>query len=163
VNEPDYLLSYGNAAIGARLRRLVERIDRESTAVYTHFGVRFEQRWMGVLLLLSERDQMTVGELAEALRISQPSVSQTLRSLQGAKIVTAKGDPRDKRRRVQRLTPLGRRLLTRVQPIWAALMEAARDLEREGIDLLTPIDRIERSLDRRPILERALAYLAPDP
>jgi MarR family transcriptional regulator, organic hydroperoxide resistance regulator len=61
------------------------------------------------------------------------------------------------------LTPLGRRLLTRVQPIWAALMEAARDLEREGIDLLTPIDRIERSLDRRPILERALAYLAPDP
>jgi hypothetical protein len=41
-----------------------------------------------------------------------------------------------------------------------ALMQTAQDLDREGIDLLTPIDQIERSLDRKSVLERALYYLA---
>jgi DNA-binding MarR family transcriptional regulator len=160
ASEPDYIRSHGNAAVGARLRHLSERIDRESNAVYAHVGLHFEQRWMGVLMLLDERGEMTVGELAEALRITQPSVSQTLRSLQAANIVSDKADPRDGRRRVQRLSPKGLRFIERVRPVWVALMQTARDLDREGIDLLTPIDRIEKSLDRKSLLERALGYLA---
>jgi hypothetical protein len=38
-------------------------------------------------------------------------------------------------------------------------METARELDREGIDLLTPIDRIEKILDQKSVLERALGYL----
>jgi DNA-binding MarR family transcriptional regulator len=158
--ESDYIRSHGNAGVGARLRRLSERIDRESSAVYAHLGLHFEQRWMGVLMLLDERGEMTVGELAEALRITQPSVSQTLRSLQAASIVSDKTDPRDSRRRIQRLSPKGLQFIEQVRPVWAALMQTAQDLDREGIDLLTPIDQIERSLDRKSVLERALGYLA---
>jgi DNA-binding MarR family transcriptional regulator len=158
--ESDYIRSHGNAGVGARLRRLSERIDRESNAVYAHLGLHFEQRWMGVLMLLDERGEMTVGELAEALRITQPSVSQTLRSLQAARIVSDKADPRDSRRRIQRLSATGRQFIERVRPVWVALMQTARDLDREGIDLLTPIDQIEKSLDRKSVLERALGYLA---
>jgi MarR family transcriptional regulator, organic hydroperoxide resistance regulator len=157
--EPDYIRSHGNAGVGARLRRLSERIDRESNAVYAHLGLHFEQRWMGVLMLLDERGEMTVGELAEALRITQPSVSQTLRSLQAARIVSDKADPRDSRRRIQRLSPKGLRFIEQVRPVWVALMQTARDLDREGIDLLTPIDRIEKILDQKSVLERALGYL----
>jgi DNA-binding MarR family transcriptional regulator len=157
--EPDYIRSHGNAGVGARLRRLSERIDRESNAVYAHLGLHFEQRWMGVLMLLDERGEMTVGELAEALRITQPSVSQTLRSLQAARIVSDKADRRDSRRRIQRLSPKGLQFIEQVRPVWVALMQTARDLDREGIDLLTPIDRIEKILDQKSVLERALGYL----
>jgi DNA-binding MarR family transcriptional regulator len=157
--EPDYIRSHGNAGVGARLRRLSERIDRESNAVYAHLGLHFEQRWMGVLMLLDERGEMTVGDLAEALRITQPSVSQTLRSLQAARIVSDKADPRDSRRRIQRLSPKGLQFVEQVRPVWVALMQTARDLDREGIDLLTPIDRIEKILDQKSVLERALGYL----
>jgi MarR family transcriptional regulator, organic hydroperoxide resistance regulator len=158
--ESDYIRSHGNAGVGARLRRLSERIDRESNAVYAHLGLHFEQRWMGVLMLLDERDEMTVGELAEALRITQPSISQTLRSLQAASIVSDKADPCDSRRRIQRLSPKGLQFIEQVRPVWVALMQTARDLDREGIDILTPIDQIEKSLDRKSVLERALGYLA---
>jgi DNA-binding MarR family transcriptional regulator len=157
--EPDYIRSHGNAGVGARLRRLSERIDRESNAVYAHLGLHFEQRWMGVLMLLDERGEMTVGELAETLRITQPSVSQTLRSLQTARIVSDKADPRDGRRRIQRLSQKGLQFIEQVRPVWVALMQATRDLDREGIDLLTPIDRIEKILDQKSVLERALGYL----
>jgi DNA-binding MarR family transcriptional regulator len=158
--ESDFIRAYGNAGIGARLRRLSDRLDREANAVYAHAGLHFEQRWMAVLMLMAERDEITVGELARELGITQPSVSQTLRSLQSAKIVVEKSDPRDGRRRIQRLTKPGLELIAKARPIWLALMESARDLDREGIDLITPLDQVEKTLDRKSLLERALEVLA---
>jgi DNA-binding MarR family transcriptional regulator len=158
--EADFIRAHGNAGIGARLRRISERIDRGACAVYAHAGLHFEQRWMGVLMLLAERGEVTVGELAQALVITQPSVSQTLRSLQAARMISEKADRRDGRRRIQRLTKTGSAFVERVRPIWTALMETARDLDREGIDLITPLDQLEQSLDRKSLYERALGYLA---
>ena len=155
----DFIEAYGSASVGARLRRLSERIDREARAVYKHAGIDFEQRWVGVLILLTERRELTVGELAEALGITQPSVSQTLRSLQAAKLVVAQTDRRDPRRRIQALTEAGLQLVEKARPVWEALMEAARDLDRAGIDIVTPLNQIEQELDRKPLLERALGYL----
>ena len=155
----DLIAAYGSAGVGARLRRLSERIDREARAVYKHAGIEFEQRWVGVLILLIEHRALTVGELAEALRITQPSVSQTLRSMQAAKLVLARTDPRDPRRRIQALTEAGLQLVEKARPVWEALMEAARDLDRAGIDIVTPLAQIERELDRKSLHERALGYL----
>lgn len=110
--------------------------------------------------MLAERGEMTVGELAQALVITQPSVSQTLRSLQSAKLVSEKPDGRDARRRIQRLTRTGLAFVAKVRPIWTALMAVGSDLDREGIDLITPLDRLERMLDRKSLYERALRFLA---
>jgi DNA-binding MarR family transcriptional regulator len=159
----DLIAAYGSAGVGARLRRLSERIDREARSVYKHAGIDFEQRWVGVLLLLVERGSITVGELAEALRITQPSVSQTLRSLQAAKLVAARRDYRDPRRRLQSLTKAGLQLVGKARPVWEALMEAARDLDRAGIDIVTPLAQIERALDEKSLLDRALGYLKRAP
>jgi hypothetical protein len=57
------------------------------------------------------------------------------------------------------LSPKGLQFIEKVRPVWVALMQTARDLDREGIDLLTPIDRIEKILDQKSVLERALGYL----
>jgi DNA-binding MarR family transcriptional regulator len=141
----------------------VERIDRDANAVYAQIGLHFEQRWMGVVRLLDERGEMTVGELAEALVITQPSVSQSLRSLKAAKLVAERLDPRDARRRIQRLTKTGRLFVKKVRPVWNALMESARDLDREGIDLNTSLDKVEQVLDRKSLYERALGYLNRNP
>jgi MarR family transcriptional regulator, organic hydroperoxide resistance regulator len=159
----DLIKAYGSAGVGARLRRLSERIDREARAVYKHAGIDFEQRWVGVLLLLTERRALTVGELAEALGITQPSVSQSLRSLQAAKLVAARTDARDPRRRIQSLTEAGWQLVEKARPVWEALMDAARDLDREGIDLVTPLAQVERELDKKSLFERALGYLRASP
>ena len=158
-DKADYIKANGNAGIGARLRRVSDRIDRDACAVYAHLGIKFEQRWMGVLRLLDERGDMTVGELADALLITQPSVSQTLRSLKAAKMISEISDRRDRRRRIQRLTKLGNEFVDQVRPVWAALIEATRVLDREGIDLITPLDRLENLLDQKSLFDRALEHL----
>ena len=45
----DYSRDKGGQALGARLRRLSERIDSDGTRIYAVRGVVFEQRWFGVL------------------------------------------------------------------------------------------------------------------
>ena len=46
----DFPSRSGGAAIGARLRRLSDRIDREADGLYAAFGIDFEQRWFGTFL-----------------------------------------------------------------------------------------------------------------
>jgi DNA-binding MarR family transcriptional regulator len=158
-DETDYSRGQGGAAIGARLRRLSERIDREAGAVYAQLGVPFEQRWMGVLNQLVLRGPQSVGELAQVLGISHPSVSQTRRSLQAAGLVAERPDPRDARRRTLHLTPEGVALVTRLKPIWAALIEAAVELNDEAEDVVAALDRLEDALGRRSLLARAMERL----
>lgn len=155
----DLIAAYGSGGVGAQLRRLSERIDREAHSVYKLVGLHFEQRWVGVLILLIEREAATVGELAQALRITQPSVSQTLHSLRTAKLVSSVRDPGDPRRRIQRLTKSGLALVEKARPVWEALIKVAQELDSVGIDIVTPLVRIEHELDKESLMNRALRYL----
>lgn len=157
--EADHSRASGAAALGARLRRLSERIDREAARVYDHAGLHFEQRWMGVLSLLAECGAMSVGDLSQALGISHPSVSQTRRSLQEAGLVTEQVDELDARRRNLLLTPAGNAAIKDFRPIWAALIKAAEDLDRDAHGLIGPLNRFEDALNERSLDQRAIETL----
>ena len=151
----NYTSRAGGAAIGARLRRLSERIDREAAQFYAEQGVEFEQRWYGTLNLLDQFGSLTVGELAEALGISHVSVSQTRDSLHKAGFVETTADPEDARRRMLRLSKKGRTLVNRLRPTWTALSAAAEALDREAGGVVAMLDRLERALEKQSIGDRA--------
>jgi DNA-binding MarR family transcriptional regulator len=158
---PDYTRSQGAAALGGRLRRLSERIDRDAARVYAELGVPFEQRWFGVVNLLAVNGPMSVGELAESLGISHVSVSQTRDSLARAGLISGRRDPQDARRRTLHLTRKGIALVERLTPVWAALAAAAIELEGEAGEVLSALDRLDAVLQRRSLYERVLARLRP--
>ena len=83
----DYSRSKGGQALGARLRRLSERLDGDGTRIYAARGVAFEQRWFGILNQLILKGSSSVGELASTIRITHVSVSQACRSLEKAGII----------------------------------------------------------------------------
>src|SRR3954468_24945833 len=85
--QEDAVKRYGATAIGGRLRRLSERIDQDCARIYADLGVRFEQRWFGVLSQLANGGPRSVGALAASLGITHASVSQTRRSLHEAGLV----------------------------------------------------------------------------
>lgn len=151
----NYTSRAGGSALGARLRRLSERIDREVTQFYAEQGVIFEQRWYGTLNLLDRYDSLTVGELSEALGISHVSVSQTRDSLHKAGLVNTAADPDDARRRILRLSKKGRNLVNRLKPTWDALSASAEALDREAGGVVDLLDRLENALDRVSVSERA--------
>jgi len=153
----------GGAAIGALLRRLSERIDRDANRVYAQLGVTFEQRWMGVLDLLARQGPMSVKDLARDLKISHPSVSQTRGSLLAAGLVAERLDPRDGRRRALYLTPGGQALVETLLPVWAALDQVGRALNAEAGDAVSVLTDLEAALDRRSIQDRVAEALTDSP
>ena len=157
---PDYSRAFGGEALAARLRRASDRLDRDGTRIYATQKVRFEQRWYGVLRQLLNRNDMSVGEIAAALRITHVSVSQACRSMEKAGIITSAVSASDARRRDLSLTPKGRALTRKLTPLWEAFNKAAEDLNAEAGDLVKLLDRLDDALDRKSMFDRIGAQLA---
>lgn len=157
--DQDFSRASGSAAIGARLRRLSERIDSQAFKIYASSGEHFEQRWFGVLNLIVRFGPLSVSEIAERLGITHASVSETRASLEAAELVHATADPSDARRRLLRLTKKGEQLVAKMQPIWAALDEAAIELEAEACGALEAIERLEEAVSRDPLDARVRRLL----
>ncbi|MFN3876878.1 MAG: MarR family winged helix-turn-helix transcriptional regulator [Brevundimonas sp.] len=160
----DYSRSFGGAALGARLRRASERIDRDGTRVYAAQGIEFEQRWYGILRQLVEHDRpMAVGEIAAILRITHASVSEARRSMEKSGLVESATAPEDGRRRLLRLTAAGQALAAELTPLWNAFSDAAVELNAEAGDLVDLLDRLDDALDRRSMFDRILSKISLDP
>lgn len=147
----DFIRAMGAAALGAWLRRLSERIDRESGRIYAEAGVAFEQRWFGVLNQLALNGAMSVGEIAEAIGVTHVAVSQTRQSLEQAGLVIAVPDAADRRSRRLRLTTKGQAFYLRMAPIWEEMARAAAELDREAGGVVASLARLEAALDRRSL------------
>ena len=161
IDPSDYSREAKGAALGARLRRLSERLDRDSARIYAVFGVRFEQRWYGILNQIVLNGPMTVGELAAALRVTHVSVSQARRSLEGAGMVEHLDDRKDARRRPIALTPQGRTLIAKLAPLWRSLGDSADALNAEAGDVVAVLDRLDEALDARSLFDRVIGMADP--
>ncbi|RED15117.1 MarR family winged helix-turn-helix transcriptional regulator [Parasphingopyxis lamellibrachiae] len=155
----DYPQSQGARAIGARLRRLSDAIDADAARAYSVLGVRFEQRWFGVMNQLLEREAATVGQLAEALGITHVSVSQTRQSLEKAGLVTAEADPSDARKRRLRLTAEGRDMAARLRPLWRAFDAAAEEVDADAGGIVARLSELEKALKQASMFERIMVHL----
>jgi MarR family transcriptional regulator, organic hydroperoxide resistance regulator len=158
----DLILKKGTAALGTRLRRLSERLDREVREIYAAQGVEFEASWFPVITALNENGALSIGELATMTGVSQPAISQIRKKLEALNYVEARASDADLRRHELTLTPRGRRLIEELTPIWAAIAEASADLCGVAAPhLLNELEAIERQLDASPMPARFAEKFAP--
>lgn len=150
----DYIAEMGGAAIGARLRRLSGQIDADVARIYADMGIRFEQRWFGVINQLARSGPMSVSELASVLGISHASVSETRQSLARAGLIASAQDGQDARRRILALTPAGKTLVARMRPTWEMFDTVARQLDAEADNVTRALERLEQALQRRSLYDR---------
>jgi DNA-binding MarR family transcriptional regulator len=160
---PDYNREAGGAALAARLRRLSERIDRDGTRLYAAQGIRFEQRWYGLLNQLVLNGPMSIGDIAQALRITHVSISQASRSLEAAGIIASAASNQDARRRELRLTPKGEALVAELSPLWLAFNSVAEELNAEAGDVVKLLDRLDDALADRSLFDRVTHKLSKAP
>ena len=156
----DYVAERGGAALGARLRRLSAAIDVDAARIYAAMGLRFEQRWFGVINQLSLNGPMSVSELAAVLGISHASVSETRQSLEKAGLVLSEPDRRDLRRRTLALSRSGEALVDQLRPLWSAFDEVARRLDAEAGGVTQALEGLEQALGRRSLLDRLAIVLS---
>jgi DNA-binding MarR family transcriptional regulator len=157
-----HLSHQGVTAFGSRLRRLLDRLDREVLAVYRAAGERFEPRWYGVFTALRDHGPLTVGDLSQRLGVSHAAVSQVRTALEGQGLVSGEADPEDGRRQRLSLTPHGHETAKRLAPLWAAIAASIGELLGEHAPaLLTGLDDLEGALDHRALRDRVGDSLPP--
>ncbi|WP_417624790.1 MarR family winged helix-turn-helix transcriptional regulator [Paremcibacter congregatus] len=147
--------------LGAWLRRMSAMIDADVGRVYKAQGLKFEQRWFGVINQLALNGAMSVSTLAEALRINQASVSETRRSLEKAGFIQSTPDPSDSRRRVLTLSPEGTALVARMRPMWDIFDEVALQIDTEAGQVTRKLEQLEKALQRKSLYARITERLDP--
>jgi DNA-binding MarR family transcriptional regulator len=160
----DYVIDKGSAAFGTRLRRLSERMDRDVRELYRLNDVDFEPSWFPVFVALSDLGPMSVGDLANRMRITHAAVSQIRAKLLKAGLVRVRADTADQRRQMLQLTEKGRALVNRLRPLWAAITQATEQLCRESApQLMTQLTAVDRALDQQSLLDRVTDITARKP
>jgi DNA-binding MarR family transcriptional regulator/predicted N-acetyltransferase YhbS len=143
-------------ALASRLRHLSDRLMEDADGLYRELGISFQPRWFPVFHALGRGAPRGVTELAQTLGITHPAVSQVAARLKAAGLAIEVRDSADERLRLLRLTPKGRRLRRRLEPVWDAIRASARELLRDAeVDLMRDLDRIEAVHERSSVVDRA--------
>jgi DNA-binding MarR family transcriptional regulator/predicted N-acetyltransferase YhbS len=151
----DIIKQLGALAFASRLRRLSERLMQDVARVYGEQDVEFEPRWFPLAFLLRRHSLMAVTEIAEALGLTHPAISQIAARMEDAGLLESAKDEADERRRLLSLSKRGIKTLRALEPIWAAIERCTSELiHGSGQDLLAAIDEIERQLDERDMYQR---------
>ncbi len=106
--------------IGITRRRIKQAVGRR---VRPH-GLSPQQFWL--LVAVVEHEGQSLRELAERLRMDQPTTSRIVTTLVRKKLVREDADPRDRRRSLLRLSGPGRGLATELHPLAIEVRAAIR-------------------------------------
>lgn len=152
----DVVRALGFLCMGSRLRRIGERLQADTQQIIGEAGLGIQAGQYPFLAAIDRAGPLTIGELAQAVGISQPGATRTVIQLLELGFVDMQPAPGDQRRRLVSLTSAGQELVdyskAEVWPnIAAAVTELCGDLDGPILDQLAAIeDRLaEAPLSRR--------------
>jgi GNAT superfamily N-acetyltransferase/DNA-binding HxlR family transcriptional regulator len=161
----DHFDAVGALGLGSRFKRLSDTFMADVKSAYLREGYAFEPRWFPVFSYLARQSSTTVSEVAAALRITHPHVSQIAKELENHKLISLKENVNDGRSRIMRLTTKGQNLAKIVSPLWGDIKSATQKLiDSVDPDFLMKLEKLEKELERtshdtRIIQEKRLRIL----
>lgn len=124
----DKLQQFKELAFGSRLKRLSDTLMKDVKKVYKHLYIDFEPTLMPVFKTIADENEISVGEIALLLDISQPAVTQFINNLQKRKLLKVVPDKNDRRKKNVTLTIKGKNTIEKLQPIWKVIEEQLASL-----------------------------------
>lgn len=152
----DVVRSLGLLTLGTRLKRIGERLQAQTQAVIEAEGMDIPSSHLPVLAALQRLGPLTVGDIAQALGVSQPGVTRQLGKLQEAGLVQARQSVGDLRLRTIELTDVGQRQVALARHTsWPAIEAAvAEACAPHGPALLAQLAALEDALESHSLLAR---------
>ncbi len=152
----DVISDNGLLFLGSRMKRLGERMQADVTRVIERAGLPVLPSHYPLLATLDRQGPLTVGEMTQALGVSQPAVTRNLTRLVELGLVETRRIHRDQRQKTISLTDEGRDVIARSKrEVWpqveAAVAAICADLSGP---LLGQLDAIERALAVAPLDRR---------
>jgi ribosomal protein S18 acetylase RimI-like enzyme len=147
----DILRDYGAVFLGSRLKRLGERMQAGAARVINDTGLSVQPAHMPLLAAL-DRQPMTIGQLAQAVGVSQPGVTRAVGQLVELGLAQSQtGD--DQRLRTISLAPAGEAAMARARlNVFPQVEAAVGTLLQDRLDaFMAQLAELETALDATPI------------
>jgi DNA-binding MarR family transcriptional regulator len=135
----DVIKELGHLALGTRLKRLGERLQAQTQVLLEEAGIGLPASHFPILAGLDRLGQLSVGEIAEAVGMSQPGVTRMLEKLQSDGLVKSTSASSDRRVRTIVLTSAGEKLVaSSKRTVWPRIESAVTDACKDGGESLLP-------------------------
>ena len=149
----------GILAIATRLQRLSENLRKDGALIYKAYGIDFEPKYFPVVFVLHAKPLLSIVQVADEIGYSHPSTIALLKDLEKNGLVESKKDANDERKRMVRLTPKGRALVKKIQPVWQVMTTALSELLGTNHHLLTALTEAEQRFEEQGFYQRARPLL----
>lgn len=153
----DVVKEMGYLTLGSRLRRIGELLQAQTQAVLAEYGFQQPAAWFPLLAALDRLGTLSVGDLSQAVGVSQPVVTRSLSGLEDDGLVQSEASDEDRRVRRVALSRKGRSLVQRARREAWMVIESAVAQTCAGVkgDLLSQLASLEHALAERSLLQRA--------
>lgn len=154
----DIVRTLGYLCLGSRLKRIGEQVQSDTQRIMERLDVTLQAGQYPLLAAIDRLGPLSVGELSEALGVTQPGVTRAAGLLAEAGYLTARKEKADQRIRRLSLTPEGEALVARSkQEIWPVIEAAVRNVcDTLDGSLLDRLDQLEDALREKPLHRRTL-------
>lgn len=157
----DVVRELGYLCLGSRLKRLGERLQADVNRLSERAGLDIQAGQYPLLATVDRHGPLTVGDLVDALGVSQPGVTRSVLRLVEMGLLEIERAHEDRRQKTVALTEAGQWVVERSKrEIWrhveAAVVELCDDLSGSLLDQLNAMeDRLtQSSLDRRALQQK---------
>jgi DNA-binding MarR family transcriptional regulator len=152
----DIVRALGYLCLGSRFRRIGERLQADTQQIIETSGITIQAGQYPFLAAIDRCGPLTIGELAEAVGITQPGATRTLSQLADLGLVEMRASDEDQRRKLVSLTSAGIDLVEfSKREIWPKIEMAVRELCGEGAaPILEHLAGMEDGLAATPLLRR---------
>ena len=152
----DVVKSLGFLCLGSRFRRIGERLQADTQQIMGELGVTLQSAQYPFLAAIDRAGPLTIGELAQAVGITQPGATRTVSQLLELGYVDMQASPEDQRRRLVSLTAEGQKLVDySKRSVWPRIEQAVSELCGEmSRPILEQLAAIEDGLAEAPLARR---------
>jgi DNA-binding MarR family transcriptional regulator len=155
--KPDVVKELGYLTLGTRLKRLGERLQAQTQVLLEDANVGLPASHFPILAALDRLGQLSVGDIAAALGMSQPGITRMLEKLQSDGLVKSTAASGDRRVRTIELTAAGEKLVgSSKRTVWPRIEAAVTDACTGRAESLLPaLAALEESLRDASLSVRA--------
>ncbi|WP_047099087.1 MarR family winged helix-turn-helix transcriptional regulator [Chryseobacterium lactis] len=150
----DFIKELGYKALDSRLKRISDRMSHDVRKFYKEFGIDVEPNWYLVLMLLQQKGEISITDIAEPLGYSHPSVVVIVKKMTDKGYLLIKKDRTDKRKQIISLSPKAIDMLPQLEQIWDSCEKAILQLISEDLTILSYLDDIDQELKSESFYSR---------
>lgn len=138
---------------GIKLKKTGEMLSSQVAQILSDKKVEFEPRGLYLLIILNEKKQASIKEIAAILGMTHPAIVQMVNSLNNVGLITQSKSIDDKRKTLIELTEKGKEELNRIKPVVTEIGNAVKSISNEiDINLHYLLSKLNESVKSKLLI-----------